>query len=228
MVAGAQGPALVLLGRQGSGKGTQGKRLASHLGIVHLSTGAILREDVAAGTPLGRRVEGFLTQGRLVPDELMLEVVRVHALEPDVLRRGFLLDGFPRTERQAEGLIEVLGTRGLDAALNLDVPMAVVRERLTTRLVCTRCETPTSAPLSVSQVPCPACGAPAVRRADDTPEAIDRRLATYETAARPLLDFFAQRGVLVTVDAVGDPDDVSERILKALRPILWGTNEAVG
>ncbi|HEX9260387.1 MAG TPA: nucleoside monophosphate kinase [Acidimicrobiales bacterium] len=228
MVAGVQGPALVLLGRQGSGKGTQGKRLAAHLGILHLSTGAVLREAVAADTTLGRSVSTYLERGELVPDDLMLEVLRAQVLDPEVQRRGFLLDGFPRTVRQAGDLVRLMAERGLDAALHLDVPVEVVRERLATRLVCTRCETPTSAPIGIDHVPCPACGAPARRRADDTPEAIDRRLQAHEAESLPLLAFFAERRLLVTVDAVGDPDDVSERVLKALRPILWGTGQAVG
>jgi adenylate kinase len=228
MVAPVHGPRLVILGRQGSGKGTQGTRLASHLGIEHLSTGAILRDAVERATPLGRRVVRYLNQGRLVPDELMLGVIESALRDPEVQRRGFLLDGFPRTRRQAAALLDLLGTAPLDAALLLDVPLDMVRCRLSARRVCRRCETPTVAMAHEDTVACRACGGVAMRRSDDTPEAIDRRLAAYEAEAAPLEQLFHDRGLLVNVDAVGDPDDVFERILVALRPTLWGTGEAVG
>jgi adenylate kinase len=219
---------LVLLGRQGSGKGTQGMRLAAHLGTEHLSTGAILRGEVERHTPLGRRVERFLHQGRLVPDELMLGVVEAALRDPDVARRGYLLDGFPRTKRQALAFLEMVGPRGLDAALELDVPLAEVQRRLEARRVCRRCETPTTAPAGEESVVCRVCGGTAVRRADDTPDAIERRLAAYEAEAGPLLRLFDERGLLVRIDSVGAPDEVFARILDALRPVLWGTGEAVG
>ena len=224
----AHGPRLVFLGRQGSGKGTQGQRMAAHLGIEHLSTGAVLRDAVAAHSPLGRRVERYLHQGRLVPDELMLDVVAAALRDPDVGRRGFLLDGFPRTRRQALGMIDLLGSVGLDAAVVLDVPLDVVRERLQARRVCRRCDTPTVALGWEEHVPCTRCGGVAGRRADDTDEAIERRLLAYEAEAAGVLAAFADRGVLVTVDGVGSPDDVFDRLLRAVNPALWGTGEAVG
>jgi adenylate kinase len=228
MAPSLRGPRLVILGRQGSGKGTQGARLAHHLGLVHLSTGTLLRANVEERTPLGRRVQRYLNQGRLVPDQLVLDLVAQELADEDVVRRGFLLDGFPRTQAQAQGLLDLLGTPGLHAAIHLDVPLAEVQRRLAARRVCRRCDTPTVAPAGEAVVRCPSCGGDAVVRADDTPEAIARRLEAYEAESAPLLRLFERHGLLVEVDAVGDPDEVFERMLRALRPAIWGTGEAVG
>jgi adenylate kinase len=216
-----------LLGRQGAGKGTQASLLVAHLGVQHLSTGAILRQEVASGTKLGRHVEELMTDGHLVPDEIVLKVVKHRLDDADVRRRGFLLDGFPRTEPQAVALMELLAPEGIDAVINLDVPAAIVRKRLMMRRVCTRCETPTVARNREHTVYCQACGGSAVRRPDDSPESIDRRLAAYEAQAGPLLAFFGSSGVLIQIDALGSPDDVFDRLLRSLRPTLWGTGEAV-
>ena len=223
-----RGPRLVLLGRQGAGKGTQAARLVAHLGVHHLSTGAILRQEVSSGTALGRRVGDLMEAGHLVPDSVVLQVVKHRLDEPDIQRHGFLLDGFPRTEAQAVALVELLGHQPLDAAVNLEVPVAVVRKRLALRRVCTRCETPTVARNREHTVYCQVCGGTAVRRADDSPEAIERRLAAYEEQARPLLSFFTRAGLLIEIDSQGPPDEVFERLMRALKPTLWGHGEAVG
>jgi adenylate kinase len=223
-----RGPRLVLLGRQGAGKGTQATRLVSHLGVHHLSTGAILRQEVSSGTALGRRVEELMADGHLVPDATVLKVVKHRLDDPDVQRRGFLLDGFPRTEPQASALIELLGDSPLDAVINLEVPAAIVRKRLLVRRVCTRCETPTVARNREHTVYCQQCGGTAVRRPDDSPEGIERRLAAYEEQAGPLLAVFAKAGILVEVESLGTPDEVFERLMRGLKPVLWGAGEAVG
>ncbi|HEY1278541.1 MAG TPA: nucleoside monophosphate kinase [Acidimicrobiales bacterium] len=228
MASAVHGPRLVLLGRQGAGKGTQAAKLVVHLGVQHLSTGAILRQEVAAGTDLGLHVQELMEAGDLVPDEIVLEVVAHRLGDPEVQRLGFLLDGFPRTEPQASGLLDLLGRAGLDAAINLEVPAAVVRRRLTARRVCTRCETPTVARNREHTVYCQACGGTAVRRPDDQPDAIERRLAAYEEQVGPLLGFFRQRNLLLEIDSVGTPDDVFDALLRSLRPVLWGEGEAVG
>jgi adenylate kinase len=228
MAPSLRGPRLVILGRQGSGKGTQGARLARHLGLVHLSTGTLLRRAVDERTPLGRRVQRYLNQGRLVPDPLVLGLVEAELADDEVVRRGFLLDGFPRTVAQAQGLLSSLGNAGLDAAVNLDVPVEEVQRRLASRRVCRRCDTPTLAPAGEAVVRCPSCGGEAVARQDDTPEAIARRLAAHEVESVPLLALFERQGVLLKVDAVGDPDEVFDRLLRRLRPAIWGTGEAVG
>src|SRR5262249_3394726 len=158
MASGIRGPRLVLLGRQGAGKGTQASRLVTHLGVLHLSTGAILRQEVASGTALGGHVEALMAEGHLVPDEIVLEVVEHRLNDPEVRRRGFLLDGFPRTEPQATALMTLLRPEGLDAAINLEVPAGVVRKRLMMRRVCSNCETPTIARNREHTVYCQNCG----------------------------------------------------------------------
>lgn len=223
----ATGPKLVIFGRQGSGKGTQGSFLAAHYGLVHLSTGAMLREAVRAGTPLGQAVGSLLQEGRLVPDELITMVVAAELDRPEVRRRGFLLDGFPRTVAQTTALLDLVDG-GLDAALYLDVPTHVVRARLLARRVCPDCDAPTTALCGEDTVACHECGGKAVRRDDDTPEAIDRRLATFARTAAPVLQAFRERGLLVTIDSLGPPEEVFERVLASLRPTIWGTGEAVG
>ena len=228
MASAVHGPRLVILGRQGAGKGTQAAKLVAHLGVRHLSTGAILRQEVADGTPLGLHVQELMEAGDLVPDDIVLEVVAHRLGDPDVQRHGFLLDGFPRTQPQAAALLDLLGATGLDAALNLEVPAAIVRRRLHARRVCSHCDTPTVARNREHTVYCQECGGTAVRRPDDLPEAIERRLATYEEQVGPLLALFSEKRLLVEVDSVGHPDDVFERVLRALRPVLWGTGEAVG
>ncbi len=223
-----RGPALTILGRQGSGKGTQAERLCEHLGTDHLSTGDLLRAAVAEGSPLGQRVARDLEAGRLVSDAILLDVVAVALAGPGVRRRGFILDGYPRTAEQGDDLVELLGPGGLDAAILLNVPLASVRRRLESRRVCPICGALTSAPDGADEVPCPNGHGAAVRRHDDTPEAIERRLAAYEAQTAPLLQMFADLGVLVTVDATGTPDEVFEHLLKALDPVLWGRGLAVG
>ena len=172
---------LVLVGPPGSGKGTQGPALAAHLGVAHLSTGDLLRREVDAGTELGRRVAALIDRGELVPDELMIAVVAA-ALGDDTA--GYVLDGFPRT-----------GGTPLpppDAAVHLDVPDAVLLERLAGR-------------------------AGAEGRADDAdPDVIERRLRVYHDETEPLVEHYRQRGALVTIDGDGTPDEVARRRVEAV------------
>lgn len=221
-------PILVLLGRQGAGKGTQAVRLARHLQAVHLSTGDLLRQAVAADSPMGRAVAPVLARGELVSDDLMLSVVLERLAELSTARKGMILDGFPRTALQADAFVRAIGVSTIDAALEIDVPVAVVRDRLASRRVCGACSTVTTAPPAIEAVACGQCGNVARRRADDTAAAIDRRLSVYEEQATPLRKFFADRGLLVSVDGLGSPETVFERAVKALRPMLWGEGMAVG
>ena len=224
-----RGPRLVLLGRQGAGKGTQAARLVAHLGVHHLSTGAILRQEVQPGTALGRRVEELMADGHLVPDATVLKVVKHRLTTPTCSAAGFLLDGFPRTEPQATAPHRA--ARGQSRSM----PSSTSRCRppssasgLLVRRVCTRCETPDRARNREHTVYCQACGGTAVRRPDDSPDGIERRLAAYEEQAGPLLGFFAKAGLLVEIDSLGSPDEVFERLMRALKPVLWGAGEAVG
>lgn len=209
------GPRLVMLGRQGAGKGTQCARLARHYDIPHIATGDMLRAAVKAGTDVGVRAKGYMDRGELLPDEVIIAVVDEQLNDPDVAGRGFVLDGFPRTVAQAEalaGVVEPMG--GLHVVVDLDVPVPVVLERLASRRVCVDCGTN----YSTDQPPadpwnCDACGGKVVQRADDTPEAIQRRLDLYEAQTAPLTTWYADKGLLEVVDGLGTTDEVSARII---------------
>ncbi len=181
---------LVIFGRQGSGKGTQCLRLVEEFGVIHVSTGDMLRGAVAAGTELGVRAKTIMDAGDLVGDEIINGIVRERLGQADILEAGFVLDGYPRTTAQAEALVIVLGNNGLDAAINLDVPLAEVTARMKARA-----------------------------RADDTDEGIARRLELYELETLPVIDWFDKRGSLTTVDGVGSEDEVGARLLEAVRAL---------
>ena len=180
---------LVILGRQGSGKGTQCARLMESFGPVHVSTGDMLRAAVATGTEFGRQAEAIMDAGELVSDEVMNGIVAERLSADDVVERGVLLDGYPRTPAQAEALQEALDSAGthLDLALNLEVPIEEATRRMLDRA-----------------------------RADDTEEAILRRLALYETETAPLVAWFEKRSLLITVDGLGSEDEVFQRLRRAV------------
>ncbi len=180
---------LLLVGPPGAGKGTQAAVLSEELGIPHISTGALFREHIDGGTPLGRQVKEYLDVGRLVPDEVTNEMVRERLAEPDAAE-GFLLDGFPRNTAQAEVLAGMLREQDaeLDAVVELDVPEDEVVERLLTR-----------------------------GRDDDTEDVIRHRQQIYRSETAPLLDFYSDR--LVTVHAVGSVEEISERALDSVRAV---------
>lgn len=180
---------IVVLGRQGAGKGTQCARLVDEFGIVHVSTGDMLRAAVAAGTPLGQQAEAIMNSGGLVSDDIMIGIVAERLAEADVVENGVLLDGFPRTPGQADALAEILESQGvaLDAAINIDVAIEEVTARMMAR-----------------------------GREDDTAEAIAQRLSLYEEQTAPLLEWFAERGKLVVVDGLGTEDEVLSRVRDAL------------
>ena len=205
---------LVFFGRQGAGKGTQAARLSEHYGAPHISTGDMLRAAVANESPVGLRAKGFMDAGQLVPDDVMLGVVEERLAQPDAAAHGFLLDGYPRTVVQAEAL---LGSVEVDLAVDIDVPEPVVLERISSRRVCSSCGRiySTAEPPS-SDWTCDTCGGEVVQRADDTPEAVARRLAAYASETQPTIDVFESRGLLVRVDGLGTPDEVTERLLGAL------------
>ncbi len=177
---------VLIVGPQGSGKGTQATLLAGNLNIPHISTGDIFRANVGAGTELGVLARKYMDAGELVPDEVTVAMVAARFDEPDATK-GFLLDGFPRTVGQANKLADILSERGedVDKVLLLDVPDDVLMERMLAR-----------------------------GRADDTAEAISRRLELYHSETKPLLDYYADK--LVTIDGVGTVDEVQQRALAAL------------
>lgn len=204
---------LVIFGRQGAGKGTQSVRLAEHYGVPHISTGDMLREAVAAGTEFGAKARSFLDAGQLLPDDVMLGVISERLGQADAAE-GFILDGFPRTEVQAEALLEITD---IDVAVNLEVPESLVVERMSSRRVCSSCGRiySTSEP-PASPWTCDTCGGDVVQRADDTPEAITARLDAYATKTLLALAYLDRRGLVVTVDGVGAPDEVTGRLFDAV------------
>jgi adenylate kinase len=212
----AQGVRLLVFGRQGAGKGTQAERLASHYGIPHISTGDMLRAAVREGTELGRRAKEYMDAGRLLPDEIMLGLVQERLSQPDATG-GWLLDGFPRTPGQAEALQRLVAATGIDAAIDLDVPEDVVVQRISSRRVCTECGATYTAtdPSAVSGV-CERCGGAVVQRDDDTEAAVRERLALYNEQTAPLLAWFAEHDLLVTVDGVGAPDAIAAEITRVV------------
>lgn len=207
----ATGPRLVVLGRQGAGKGTQCVRLASRLGIPHVSTGDLFRAEIERGTSLGGEIAALVADGELVPDEVVLDVVARH-LGRGRREAGYLLDGFPRTTAQAQALFEVLGADAVQLALEIDVPRQVVIDRLAARRVCVPCGTVGSAGDGLTPR-CRDCGAPMTARPDDRQDAIVRRLDLYDEQSGPLLELLDERGLLRRVDGVGDPDDVHRRVM---------------
>lgn len=206
-----------MLGRQGAGKGTQAVRLAQHHGVPHISTGDMLRAAVKAGTEFGLRAKSVMDAGQLVSDEIMVGVVDERLNEPDTAERGYILDGFPRTEAQAEALEKITASRPLDVVLNLEVAEDVVLERITKRRVCVTCGRIYSAdhPPATNWT-CDADGGQVVQRDDDTEEAVRKRLDLYTAETFPLVEFYARRGLLANVDGLGSTDDVFARLLAAI------------
>jgi adenylate kinase len=211
---------LVIFGRQGAGKGTQSTRLSARYGTPHISTGDMLRAAVANATPLGVEAKAVMDAGGLVSDEIILGVVEERLAESDVQANGFLLDGFPRTVVQAEGL--ALFTP-IDVAIDLVVPEEVVLERMSSRRVCSSCGRVYSLAVPPSTGwACDSCGSDVVQRTDDRPEAIAKRLHTYATETQPTIDWYAAAGLLTAVDGLGSPDEVTERLLAAIDAVVVG------
>ncbi|MGD1013121.1 MAG: adenylate kinase [Acidimicrobiales bacterium] len=207
---------LVVLGKQGAGKGTQCKRLAEAYAIPHVSTGDMLRAAVKADSPLGREVAAIMDAGALVSDDLVIRLVDQRFGEPDA-SRGALLDGFPRTILQAEALETLLGEDGIKLCINLDVPVSLVTERLSSRRVCQECgNIYKDTDIEAISGTCSNCGGDVIQRKDDQPEAIVKRLEAYERDTEPLLAFYQERGLLVVVDGAQSPDEVTAALMAVI------------
>lgn len=207
---------LIVLGRQGAGKGTQCARLAGRLGISHVSTGDLFRAEIDSGSALGRELADYVTAGELVPDEVVLDVVARNLGSSTTRAGGYLLDGFPRTLAQGQALFEVLGAGAADLALEIDVPVEVVIDRLASRRVCADCKAITSVADAIEHLRCKDCDGELVRREDDHPDAIARRLSLYDEQAGPLLLWLDSQAILETVDGLGPPDEVHERVFASV------------
>ncbi|HVM03215.1 MAG TPA: adenylate kinase [Acidimicrobiales bacterium] len=217
------GPRLVILGKQGAGKGTQCMRLSRHYVVPHISSGEMFRAELKSGSEAGQRLNKFMKAGELVPDDVVIDVM-AHRLTADGTKdKGFILDGFPRTTTQAEALFDLLAPEGLDLAVDLQVPTEVVLRRLAARRVCQDC----GANYSVDSPPavdwiCDRCGGEVVQREDDREEVIARRLRLYEQETEPLVAWYLRHDKLVAVDGLGPPDVVTGRLVQAIDGRLGG------
>lgn len=210
---------LLLLGKPGSGKGTQSTHIASVRGIPAISTGDLIRQAISKGTELGVRFKSYTDAGKLVPDELIIEMVAERLAKADA-KTGFLLDGFPRTVPQAQALERMLSERGqpLDAAVNIDVPDDIIVERTVGRRSCPKDGSVYHVTFNPpkNDMACDLCGTPLVQRKDDNEEVVKSRIQEYEDKTRPLIAFYRGRGILIDVDGVASPEHVEKRIESAI------------
>ncbi len=210
---------IVLLGAPGSGKGTQAKKLMADRNIPQISTGDMLREAVAAGTRFGQQAKTIMDAGNLVSDDIMLGIISERLGKPDA-QDGFILDGFPRTEKQAHDLEELLDSLGtpLDAAVLMDVDFDVLMKRLTGRRTCSLTGKLLNVYFSSQEEldECTNAGGELIQREDDNEETISNRLDVYRTQTEPVVDFYRDKALLKTVDADGAIDEVYERFVNAL------------
>lgn len=211
------GVRLIIIGRQGAGKGTQCQRMSRHYVVPHISTGEMLRAAVREGTELGRMAKEVIESGRLVGDEIMIELVRTRLGQDDARSRGYILDGFPRTVAQAEALDRITADLPIHAVIDLDVPRELVVARISARRVCTDCGTNyTASGRERHPWTCDLCGGDVVQRDDDSAESVNRRLDLYETQTAPLLEYYGSRGRLTVVDGTAGPDAVFARLTTAI------------
>jgi adenylate kinase len=211
------GARLVVLGKQGAGKGTQCVRLSHHYVVPHVSTGDMLRAAVKEGTALGEKAKDIMDRGELLGDDLIMEMVTERLQESDVRARGFVLDGCPRTVGQAERLAKIIGPLDLDLAIDIEIDTRIVLRRLAARRVCVDC----GANYSTSNPPlinwsCDVCGGEVIQREDDSVEAISRRLELYERQTAPLIAWYEERSQLAKVAGTGTPDAVTRRMIRAI------------
>ena len=206
---------LILFGAPGVGKGTQAKNLSKMYGIPHISTGDMLREAIRQGTELGQKAKAIIDKGELVPDDVMLGLIEQRISEDDC-KKGFILDGFPRTQAQADGLTKLFEKKQLPPPLCIEivVPEDVIIKRLTSRRICEKCGTifdPVTNPAPPDNI-CPKCGGRIVQRSDDNPETIHQRLRVYHEQTAPVREYYRKMGRYVSVDGNKSIDEVFNEI----------------
>ncbi|MCT8976489.1 adenylate kinase [Clostridium sp. CX1] len=210
---------IILLGPPGAGKGTQAKLISDQYSIPHISTGDIFRKNISEKTPLGIEAKGYMDNGQLVPDDVTIRIVE-DRLSMDDCKIGFLLDGFPRTTKQAEALDSFLNSNGqkIDTALLIDVPREFILERMTGRRVCPTCGASYHIKFNPSknEGKCDACGSSLIQRKDDTEETVKERLDVYDNQTQPLIQYFDNQNKLSRVDGTGDIKEVFQDISNVL------------
>jgi adenylate kinase len=222
------GTRVVLLGKQGAGKGTQASRLSQRYEVPHLATGDIFRAAIRSGSAAGLQVKAYVEAGELVPNDVVIGVVQEALAEGGPAQRaGFILDGFPRTVPQAEALEKILAPRTLDVVIDLAIATEAVLPRLESRRVCVDCGAVYNAIDNRPQVDgvCDRCGGRVVQREDDTAAAIRRRLALYEHETAPLVAWYRDAGLIETVDADGTPDEVTARLVDVIERRLGSVEQ---
>ncbi|HEY8419845.1 MAG TPA: adenylate kinase [Clostridia bacterium] len=202
---------IILLGAPGAGKGTQAVRICGKYNIPHISTGDILRANIKLGTEIGLKAKSYIDQGALVPDEVVIEIVK-NRLNEDDCKGGYLLDGFPRTKPQAQALDEFAK---IDIVLNIDIDLDILVDRLSGRRVCSSCGAPYHIS-TYSESKCAVCQGDVVQRPDDQPETVKARLKTYTLQTKPLIDYYAQKGLLVNINGNQDIEKVFEDVVNVL------------
>ena len=212
---------IVLLGPPGAGKGTQAKRLEAGRGLVQLSTGDMLRQEIASDSPLGRKAKGIIEAGELVPDELMIELIAERIDQEDV-RKGFVLDGFPRTTAQAEALDGMLKKKGLelDRVVEMKVDEGAMVERIVGRFICAKCGAGYHEKFHrpATEDVCDQCGGTEfTRRTDDTSETVRARLRAYQEQTAPIVSYYRKKGLMKSVDGMAPIDEVTRLVDEALR-----------
>lgn len=210
---------IIMLGAPGAGKGTQAKKIAEKCGIPHISTGDIFRANIKNGTELGKKAKTYMDQGLLVPDELVCDLV-VDRIQQDDCKKGYILDGFPRTIPQAESLDKALQAIGekMDYAIDVEVPDENIVKRMGGRRACVGCGATyhlVYAPTKKEGI-CDVCGGELILRDDDKPETVQKRLGVYHEQTQPLIDYYKNQGILREVDGSGDMEDVFKEILNIL------------
>ncbi|AYF53738.1 adenylate kinase [Clostridium botulinum C] len=206
---------MILLGPPGAGKGTQAKLISEKYSIPHISTGDIFRKNISEKTPLGVKAKEYMDKGQLVPDELTIDLVNDRLTHEDC-KTGFLLDGFPRTVKQAEALENFLNknNQSLDTALLINVPSSFILERMTGRRVCPSCGASYHIKFNPPKIEgiCDVCKAEVIQRKDDTEETVKERIEVYDRQTQPLVDFYASKDQLFVVDGTQSIDQVFETI----------------